>query len=83
MRPAVDSPSANTAVPNTALPSVPLPESATGTAKTVYASLDAERHIDEISDKTGLPVSACLSALTELELYGCVQLTEGKKYKKV
>ena len=67
----------------TALPSVPLPESATGTAKTVYASLDAERHIDEISDKTGLPVSACLSALTELELYGCVQLTEGKKYKKV
>lgn len=83
MRPAVDSPSANTAVPNTALPSVPLPESVTGTAKTVYASLDAERHIDEISDKTGLPVSACLSALTELELYGCVQLTEGKKYKKV
>lgn len=67
----------------TPLPSVPLPESATHTAKSVYAALDAARHIDEISEKTGLPVSACLGALTELELYGCVQLTEGKKYKKL
>lgn len=83
MRPAADSHSAKAAVPNAALPSVSLPESATDTAKAVYASLDAERHIDEISDKTGLPVAVCLSALTELELYGCVQLTEGKKYKKV
>lgn len=74
---------AKTAVPNTARPHVPLPESATGTAQSVYAALDTARHIDELSEKTGLPVSACLSALTELELYGCVRLTEGKKYEKV
>ncbi len=53
------------------------------TAKTVYAVLETAKHIDEISEKTGLPVSACLGALTELELYGCVQLAEGKKYKKI
>lgn len=63
--------------------SVPLPEAATDTAKAVYAVLESARHIDEIGERTGLPVSVCLSALTELELYGCVRLTEGKKYEKV
>lgn len=61
---------------------VPLPASAGETAKAVYAALDCARHIDEISERTGMPVSACLAALTELELYGCVSLTEGKKYRK-
>lgn len=64
-------------------PTVPLPEAATDAAKTVYAALGEARHIDEISEGTGLPVSVCLGALTELELYGCVLLTEGKKYKRV
>lgn len=72
-----------TLTPNTAPPSVPLPEAASDTAKTVYAVLETAKHTDEISEKTGLPVSACLGALTELELYGCVQLAEGKKYKKI
>lgn len=60
-----------------------LPEGVSAAAKSVYAVLDTAQHIDEISETAGLPVSACLSALTELELYGCVCLTEGKKYKKV
>lgn len=61
---------------------VSLPASATDAAKSVYAILDTAQHIDEISEKTGLSVPLCLGALTELELYSCVRLTEGKKYRK-
>lgn len=61
-----------------------LPETASKNAKAVYTALqDGERHIDEISDGTGLSVGECLAALTELELYGCAALTQGKKYKKI
>lgn len=61
-----------------------LPETASKNAKAVYTALqDGERHIDEIADCTGLSVGECLAALTELELYGCAALTQGKKYKKI
>lgn len=83
IRPAADSNSGKAAVPNAARPRTPLPEAATDAAKSVYAALDTARHIDEISEKAGLSVSLCLGALTELELYGCVRLAEGKKYEKV
>lgn len=61
-----------------------LPDTASKNAKAVYAALqDGERHIDEIADCAGLSVGECLAALTELELYGCAALTQGKKYKKI
>ena len=82
--------------PKTAQPAVPetaatpaksdreLPETASKNAKAVHTALqDGERHIDEIADCTGLSVGECLAALTELELYGCAALTQGKKYKKI
>lgn len=70
--------------PKTAAPAGTLPSTAGKNAVTVYQSLgDGERHIDEISAKTGLSVGETLAALTELELYGCAVLTQGKKYKKI
>jgi DNA processing protein len=38
-------------------------------------------HIDEITEKSALPSSQVLAALTELELYGLVALENGRKYK--
>lgn len=60
-----------------------LPQAASEAAKSVYAVLESACHIDEISLKTNLPVAACLAALTELELFGCVTGTQGKKYKRI
>ena len=44
---------------------------------------DGERHIDELCETAALSVGDTLAALTELELYGCAALTQGKKYKKI
>lgn len=87
---------ARSKAPKTAQPAAPetaatpansvreLPETASKNAKAVYTALqDGERHIDEFADCTGLSVGECLAALTELELYGCAALTQGKKYKKI
>lgn len=61
-----------------------LPAGASDAAKKVFAVLrETPAQIDEISEATALPVQACLAALTELELYGCAALTQGKKYRKV
>ncbi|MGN0571065.1 MAG: DNA-processing protein DprA [Candidatus Fimenecus sp.] len=61
-----------------------LPETASKNAKAVYIALgDGERHIDELCENTALSVGETLAALTELELYGCAALTQGKKYKKI
>ena len=61
-----------------------LPETASQNAKAVYAALgDGERHIDELCETAALSVGDTLAALTELELYGCAALTQGKKYKKI
>lgn len=60
-----------------------LPNTASQNAAAVYRALTDEQHIDEISEKTGLSVGETLAALTELELYGCAALTQGKKYKKI
>lgn len=63
-------------------PKAALPQTASEHARAVYrALLSGERHIDELSAQTGLPVSVCLAALTELELCGCTELTQGKKYR--
>lgn len=61
-----------------------LPESASENAKAVYRVLcGGERHIDEISTLCALSTGECLAALTELELFGCAALTQGKKYKRI
>lgn len=72
-------PSASPAAP---APKAALPQTVSAHARAVYqALLSEELHIDELSSRVGLPVSVCLAALTELELCGCVELTQGKKYR--
>lgn len=62
----------------------PLPDALSENARTVYRALNgAGKHIDELAEETGLSTAACLSALTELELYGCAALQEGRKYRKI
>ena len=61
-----------------------LPDALSENARTVYRVLAREpKHIDVLSEEAGLPAAACLAALTELELYGCAELTEGRKYRKI
>ncbi len=61
-----------------------LPDTASDGARAVYRALQAEgRHIDELAEETKLSAAACLAALTELELYGCAELQEGRKYRKI
>lgn len=84
-------PRATAKAPKTPDPSEPshtsqstLPAGASDAAKKVFAVLrETPAQIDEISEAAALPVQACLAALTELELYGCAALTQGKKYRKV
>lgn len=58
-----------------------LPQSATSGAKKVYAVLSENAmHIDDVSEKAALSVPETLSALTELEMYGCACQIEGKRY---
>ena len=81
-KPATSAPSAVMSQPSAAPVGV-LPNTASKNAVTVYRALTGERHIDEISALTALSVGETLAALTELELYGCAALTQGKKYKKI
>ena len=61
---------------------VPLDESASPEAKKIYAVLsEIPMHIDDIVRATDLNMSTTLASLTELELFGVVELTGGKKYK--
>ncbi len=50
-------------------------------AKRIYVLLlDGGLHIDDIAEKTHLPMKAVLAALTELELEGLAEQITGKKY---
>lgn len=61
-----------------------LPDGITDTAKRVYNVMGEKPvHIDEISEKSGVPVAGALAALTELELYSLIELTNGKNYQKI
>ena len=61
-----------------------LPDSLTENAKKLYSVLTTEpRHIDDLSEEAKLPSADTLAALTELELYSLVALSEGKHYYKV
>ena len=51
-------------------------------AKKVYSVLsEREIHIDDIVRQTELRMNIVLASLTELELFGVVELVSGKKYK--
>lgn len=53
-------------------------------AKIVYSVLSGnEMHIDDIVRAANLKMNITLASLTELELFGYVQLVSGKKYKKI
>ncbi len=53
-------------------------------AKIVYSVLsENEMHIDDIVRATNFKMNITLASLTELELFGYVQLVSGKKYKKI
>ena len=59
-----------------------LPCEASEDAKKVYAVLsEREMHIDDIVRQTELRMNIVLASLTELELFGVVELVSGKKYK--
>lgn len=60
------------------------PEGLTKNAEKIYQAIgEAPIHIDDISERTGLPVSQTLAALTELELLSLVTLAQGKMYQKI
>ena len=59
-----------------------IPEEASDDAKKVYSVLsEREMHIDDIVRQTDLRMNIVLASLTELELFGIVELVSGKKYK--
>mgnify|MGYP003436865024 CR=1 FL=1 len=59
-----------------------IPDEASDDAKKVYSVLsEREMHIDDIVRQTGLRMNIVLASLTELELFGVVELVSGKKYK--
>ena len=61
-----------------------LPDDISNEAKIVYSALNEQGvHIDDIVRVTNLKMNIVLSSLTELELYGFVELESGKKYKTV
>lgn len=59
----------------------PCPESASAEAKQIFSVLtDQPTPVDEVAQKASLSVSRTLSALTELEIYGCVRSGAGQSY---
>lgn len=55
-----------------------------GNTKTVYNALsDCFEHIDIITNKTGLSVSAVMAELTALEILGVAESSSGKRYRAV
>lgn len=59
----------------------PCPDGVGATARTVYACItDEELAVDEICEREGLTPGEVFAALTELELFGCVESRPGKRY---
>lgn len=57
------------------------PETLTLDERAVLTALDTTLHIDDITVKTGLPAMAVMSALTMLEINGCVVQKPGKFFE--
>jgi len=64
-------------------PAATLPANAGETAKSVYNAIDGETDLDEIVTKSGLSIQKALSGITELEMYGVIEMLPGRKYKKI
>lgn len=60
-----------------------LPDTASDTAKAVYATIDGETEFDFIVEKSGLNVVKVLSGITELEMLSVIEVLPGRKYKKI
>lgn len=61
-----------------------LPDGVSDEARLVYSAIGSEPvHVDDIVRKTDLKMNIVLSSLTELELFGCVESMNGKKYKSL
>lgn len=57
------------------------PDYLTESAKKIYAVLDEEpKHVDFLSEKSGLTTAQTLSALTELEVYSLASSLSGRRY---
>ncbi len=66
------------------MPSTECPAMASDAAKTVYAVLTATAQpVDELAAATRLTIPVLLSALTELEMFGCAANCAGQQYKKL
>lgn len=53
-------------------------------AKTVIRLFDeSEIHIDTITEKSGLPIGAVHSAVTELEMFDFIESLQGRRYKLI
>lgn len=51
-------------------------------ARTVYEVFgEAPLSVNEVTDKLNLPVNTVLGALTELEIYGYIQIYDNIKYR--
>ncbi len=80
--PKAEKPSDAPASASAPAPKAQLPQTVSVHARAVYNALaSGELHIDELSSRVQEPVGVCLAALTELELCGCAELTQGKKYR--
>lgn len=60
-----------------------LPKTASEAARAVYNSIDGETDFDEIVRSSGLGIRKVLSAITELEMLSVIEVSPGKKYKKI
>ncbi|MCR4925100.1 MAG: DNA-processing protein DprA [Clostridiales bacterium] len=59
----------------------PVPVGVSEVARKIYELFgEGEVHIDEIADMVSLDVSEVLSAVTELELFGVIRATNGRRY---
>lgn len=69
------------AVPVTAARAAALPETVTEPAHKVYAAFGADTvTVDDIAASTALSAADILTALTELEIYGCIQSFPGRRF---
>lgn len=61
----------------------PLPDYVSATARTVYEALgDTPRCAEELFEATGISLGEIFSALTELEVYGCIRNHPGQHYSR-
>ncbi|MBE6827338.1 MAG: DNA-protecting protein DprA [Ruminococcaceae bacterium] len=59
-----------------------LPDSAGETAKMIYGCFKDEATLDEIAENTALDIRKILTGITELEMYGVIEMMPGNKYRK-